>query len=112
MLLRRQGAAQQPGRDRIAARLQADGGQFVGQVGRDGVVVLSRRIDGGDADELLQAGDEVGGVGVDVGGRCHGENGLRMGSNGGPDGAKNRVGAMLAKAGRLMRAPFFAPRLE
>jgi len=112
VLLRRQGAAQQARRDRVTAGLQADGGQLMRQVGRDGVVVLARRIDGGDADELLQAGDEVGGVDVDVGGRSHGENGLRIKSNGGPDGAKIRVGPMVAKPGGLMRAPFFVPRLE
>ena len=79
VLLGREGLFQQRARDGEAPGAQAEGLEFVGQPGGDFGVVLARRIDGGEAHQLLQAAQELGGVAVNVVGRCHGPETLRAG---------------------------------
>ena len=70
-------SAEERARNREAAGAQAEGGEVAGELGGDRVVVFAGRIDGGDPHEPAEAGEEVGGVEVDVGRRSHGAEGVR-----------------------------------
>ena len=72
----REGLAEERARNREAAGAQAEGGEVAGELGGDRVVVFAGRIDGGDPHEPAEAGEEVGGVEVDVGRRSHGAEGV------------------------------------
>ena len=58
-------------RHRQSFGLQADGIHFIDEVGGDRGVVFPGRIDGGGADEFLQTANQIGGMGIDVGGGCN-----------------------------------------
>ena len=71
VLGRRQSLAEECARDREAAGAEADSGEITRQLSGDGVVVFTRRIDGRDTHEPLEAREEIGGVEVDVGRGSH-----------------------------------------
>ena len=73
MLFRGERFLEQRGGDGESPRRQPEAIEFMGEPGRDRVVVLAGGIYCGEADKLLQTAEKLGGMAVDIIGSGHGE---------------------------------------